>query len=894
MRKYCMTISLIVLVALFLMTSQGLAQKKTGTIRGTVKDETEAQLPGVTVEIMGEALMGSRSTITNTEGEFIFIALPVGRNYEVTFFLDGFQPLTRKNLRITIGGTVVLDIVLKPSALEEELTVTAEAPLVDVAKSSFSSNFDSEDLETLPTRRKTFFDLLMNTPGVTPAGPEEERVSAFGSASEDNAYYMHGVDISAPSTGAAWAWPMPDVIEEIEVTGFGAPAEYGNFTGAVINVLSRSGSNTFHGAVKYFFQHEKLTANNTPDEEWPFRRDHWHDVIFQLSGPIIKDKLWFFGSFQHLVDRKSAVASDPAYPTEYAMTPTAVVKLDFQLNKSNKITLWAHYEDYYYPWPVRPNKPYETVTAESAPCIAPTFEWLSMLSENTYLELKYGGFYTYLKDEPLDGDMTTPGHKDWSTGIYSENSLGYYHWKTNRTQVNASLTHFAQDFIEGDHEFKFGVQYNHGYSKAVWGYHGGVAYFDWAGYNYVKYDRLPAIYGGVVDQKGIFLDDTWNVTDRLTLNLGLRFDWNKGKIPDFEQLDGNEEPTGTVIPGIPDAIDWKNISPRIGLNYQITSDRKTLFRATYGRYYNALIVGDLQDVTPARSTTYASWYSWTRGAYDIPAWTWEPLTESGLDPNLEPEYTDQFSISLEREIFSDFSLSATAVYKKTQNVIGLLNSTAQFTEIPVLDPHTGNILMVYDTPDGKYEYLTNTGDEPTYQALMLVANKRLSNNFSFYASFTWSKSWYKAKGYVDKNEILNAEDVPRWRDRRWMAKFGGAYFAPFGIVVGTNIIWQQGLPWARSIVVKGLTDQGWGSDTVYAEPFGSRRFPNSFYCDVKIEKSFRFYDRVAVKACVDILNLFNLDTNLAWVSTVGTNANWMVPTDIILPRRIIAGVRLEF
>ena len=294
MKKYCLVFSLIVLVALCLMVNQSFAQERTGTIRGVVNDNAGAPLPGVTVEIKSESLMGSRSTITTSEGEFRFSALPVGRDYEAIFSLDGFQTLTRGNLRITMGGTVVLDIIMIPTSLQEEIFVTAESPLVDVAKSSFSSTYDSEILESLPTRRYTFFDMVQASPGLTPGSPGSSRVSAFGGGDQDNAYYYQGIDISAPSTGAAWNWPMPDVIEEVEVTGVGAKAEYGNFTGAVINVLSKGGSNSFHGAVKYFFQHEKLTGNNTPDVKWPYHLEHCHDAIFQFSGPIVKDNICFF------------------------------------------------------------------------------------------------------------------------------------------------------------------------------------------------------------------------------------------------------------------------------------------------------------------------------------------------------------------------------------------------------------------------------------------------------------------------------------------------------------------------------------------------------------------------------------------------------------------------
>lgn len=892
MRKYYMLLSLIVLVALLLIANQGFSQKRTGTIRGTVKDEAGEPLPGVTVEVRGEALMGSRSTITNPEGEFRFPYLPVGRDYETTFSLDGFQTLTRKNLRITMGGAVVLDIVLKPSPLEEEVTVTAESPLVDIEKSSFSSTFGSELLESLPTRRFTFFDMVQASPGLTPSDRGSSRVSAFGSGDQDNAYYIQGIDISAPSTGAAWPWPMPDIIEEVEVTGVGAPAEYGNFTGAVINVLSKSGSNTFHGTVKYFFQHDKLTDNNTPDETWPFHRDHWHDAIFQLSGPIIKDKLWFFVSVQHYLDRCTGVGADPAYPPEHAMTPTIVGKIDFQLNRKNKLSLWAHFENYKYPYdPPTEYRPYETCSNEKAPAIAPTFEWLSMLSDNTYFEIKYGGFYTYLKYDPVDGDMETPGHYDWYTGYYSENAMTFYHWKTNRTQINGSITHYAQDFLEGNHEFKFGVQYNHGYHNLIWGYWGGVMYYDWMGYPYAAYFRLPSYYSGVNDQVGVFVDDTWEVTDRLTLNLGVRFDYNHGEIPDLNELDKFEEPTGKVIPGIPDAADWKNISPRLGINYQLTPDRKTIFRASYGRYYNALILEDVARATPAKAPLYGYGYNWATGGYDDLWYVWSPLTDLGLDPDLKAEYTDQLSVALEREILPNFSLSATFVYKKTKNIIGDANTAAQYEEIQVLDEHSGEYLTVYNqlSPIQNFYLITNNGDEMTYRGLMLVANKRLSNNFQFYASFTWSRAWYKPKGYRDKNSLVNGEG-PTDRDRRWMAKFGGAYFAPFGIVLGTNVIWEQGSPWERHI--RASLNQG--SRSINAEPAGSRRFPNHLYFDLKLEKSFKIYDRYKATISFDVVNLFNMDTNLEWVSTLADSPSWMVPTSIVLPRRAIVGLRIEF
>jgi len=210
------------LVVAFLAVDPAFAQRRTGSIRGTVKDESGEPLPGVAVELKGPALMGTRTETTDASGEFRFLALPIGADYEATFTLEGFQPTANKSLRVTIGGTITLDIILKPAAISTELTVVAQAPLVDVTKTSFSSNYTAETLETVPTRRYTFFDMVQASPGITNESQEDSRASAFGSERKSNAYYINGLDISAPSTGAAWPWPMPDIIAEIEVTGIGA------------------------------------------------------------------------------------------------------------------------------------------------------------------------------------------------------------------------------------------------------------------------------------------------------------------------------------------------------------------------------------------------------------------------------------------------------------------------------------------------------------------------------------------------------------------------------------------------------------------------------------------------------------------------------------------------
>ena len=158
MSKSFLKLLFLSLVIMLLLADQGFAQRQTGAIRGMVKDEQGEPLPGAAIELKGVALMGVRTTTSEADGGFRFMNLPVGGDYELTFTLQGFQTLTSKNHRVSIGGTIVLDIILKPATLATEVTVLATSPLVDVEKSSFSSTFNSQTLDTLPTRRYTFFE----------------------------------------------------------------------------------------------------------------------------------------------------------------------------------------------------------------------------------------------------------------------------------------------------------------------------------------------------------------------------------------------------------------------------------------------------------------------------------------------------------------------------------------------------------------------------------------------------------------------------------------------------------------------------------------------------------------------------------------------------------------
>jgi outer membrane receptor for ferrienterochelin and colicin len=183
---------------------------------------------------------------------------------------------------------------------------------------------------------------------VSPATSTSSRSQAFGGSTNDNSYQLDGTDFTAPFTGAAWPWPNTDAIEEVQVLQLGASAEYGNVQGAVFNVVTRQGSNAFHGDGNFYYMNSGLTGRNTTDAQddgLPYHRDEFKDTTWQIGGPLRKDKLWFFGSFQYQKDADSQPGTDPAFPAR-SSAKRIFWKVNYQVNQNNKIQAQEH-DDFY-------------------------------------------------------------------------------------------------------------------------------------------------------------------------------------------------------------------------------------------------------------------------------------------------------------------------------------------------------------------------------------------------------------------------------------------------------------------------------------------------------------------------------------------------------------------
>lgn len=900
-------------------------QRLTGKIMGTVSDEENGPLPGVTVELASPALMGGiYSEVTSAKGTYRFINLPPGM-YTLVFSLKGFETVKRLDIKVSVDTTVTQDIVLKVAAIEESMTVVASSPLVDVTKSGLTTTFGKELLEQLPSGRFTFFDVVKQAPGLIMNTQEGDRIVAYGSNYESSDYQLDGVDIRNLDVGSPWQWVNPDVFAEVETTGIGAPAEYGQFTGVVINIVTKSGGNAFAGSLSYYGQFPKLVADNNPTPgTYSYHRDKFLDASFSLGGPILKDRLWFFGSYERKEDSYTAWLSDPEFPAN-TIGDKAFFKLSSQIGKNHRLVGSLYYEYFDIPDPLTPYVTQEALAAEKGknPTWNLMYTWL--ISNKAFLDLKYGGWRSTDDWLPIHSSLDTPSRYNGDTGIISEGVWWPWKYAVSRQQASASLSYFAEDFLGGNHDFKIGVQYNRGTAENVGGYTGGRFYYDFTyeyyGYLYeyhFKYEQDVFSYGGVVDSMVTFVDDSWQIGKRLTLNLGLRFDHSVGSIQSFPVYKGWEK-TGATTPEVPDVVRWTTISPRVGLAFQLTSDKKTLLKASYGRYYDALLMSNWN--WPGPNVT-----DWTAFSLDGTEWVQFDKIPGAMnytvDPKLKNPYADQFSIGLERELGPNLSIGATYIYKHEKNLIGWEDRGATYEQVEMISPDNGRSYPVWNQTSGMEtnDYwitqpsLFGEKFEQTYKAVLFSLTKRYSDNWQLNASLTWSRMeglnnaahvmnqqamiWYTRYYAQDPNDLINARSYLN-HDRTWVLKVSASYTFPWDILAGVNYLYQTGRP--IPTFVRVFPDQG--ERIILAEPRGADRFPAWSLLDFRLQKTFTVYKTVRLSAIIDIFNLLNSNTLIGYRAdnppTIHPgydlwNKSYHKADDIFFPRRAQVGLRLEF
>ena len=958
-------------LALIVVVLAGLlpAQAPTGKIVGKVVDQEGLPLPGVSVEATGVRLIGKATAVTDGQGGYRLLALPPGA-YTVIYSLPGFQTVTRKDIILELEKTITLDISLAPGKLEEEVTVIGQSPLIDVKSTARGATLNKQVFATLPKGRN--FDSLLNTvPGVSRenllAG-----TSVDGASGAENMYYVDGINTNNLVNGVSAQNVNYDFVEEVQFKSSGYNAEYGGSLGGVVNVLTRSGGNAFHGEVLAYYQDEKLTgrrqdtlnfnnANNARASYYSWNdyegKDTWQNLEagFNLGGYIIKDKLWFFGS---VIPNHSYVNRTLDYNVQNAnlirdvqtkqTSWNAQAKLSAQVFKNLRLTAsfvngltvvrgpGLRFNAGEVPTGL-PVMPLSWNASQTTNYNALGFNYPNMSASvtadlvvsNSLLVNVRAGYFMTDQNHQLPGPESTPRYVFQMEQPYSyaptTNDIALWpeipsalrhgsNWSSyplaglsntkkflaEKYNANFDVSYYLN--LAGEHSFKAGFQFiRQGEdvdSAAVnpmiylawdqtfdaYGTNYGRGKYGWYG---VRNNDVTGAYGSLYqafsNQWAIYLQDSWTIANRLTINAGVRTE--SEYIPNYS--------SDPLYADVKKPVNFRfkdKISPRLGFIYDVFGNASLKVFGSFAIY---------QDVMKLNMAANAlGGFKWKSAYYSLDEYDYTKIGVNGyypgtlytildhrspvfdtIDPNMKPFTQREISLGLDKRLNDNLSFSARVVNKSV--LWGI-------EDCGVYVPGIGEVYY-YCNPGGsfinqKYAESRAAGlmepgspDMPKakreYWGVNVGIDKRLSNHWLFGFSYTFSSLRGNYSGLANADEqgrnspngerafdlwhfsfdkSLNPIDGVLPTDRPHFFKLYGSYVFPFGLTVGTVMQAMSGVP---------LTEV-WNVDGPGFFPYNRAnlgRTPFLFTADLYAEYSLKL-GRYSVLLSANISNAFNAQT----------------------------------
>jgi outer membrane receptor protein involved in Fe transport len=904
------------------------AQTATGGIRGFVKDDTGAVLVGVTVEATSPARIGAAAVdVTDVQGLYRFENLAVGQ-YSVTFMLQGFSGVKREGIRVEVGRTIQVDVGMKIGNVEQSITVTGESPVVDALHAGVTTNFNSELLANIPTARQSYFDVVTFAPSVRiNAVPNDSRFVIMGSSSDQNSFQYDGVDISAVSNGGVWDFPSPDIMQEVEVKTTGASAEYFNFQGGVVNIVTKSGSNTFRGSWSGYDIPHAWVGNNTPNEQFPYDVHFSYQTTFEVGGPVRKDRVWFYGIAPYGRGLTTGVGVDPSLPANAGWNFKPFFKTT--VRPSAKDTFDVTLDDNRFCCGATASRttPIYAQSVEHGHNPVVAAHYTRTFGSATLFELKGGGIYIRDNFTPFSDDFVTPQRTDSGTGLTSGNGATGSRQVHNRTTIDASVAHSASDFIKGSHDFKFGFQTQYATQKTNTLTFGNVTYTDLNGAPYTATYKTPAVIGGRIRQYGTYAQDNWTVNDRLTLNLGVRFDRTLGDIPALDSqttliginTTALSDVSNTTYPAVPTLITWNSVSPRLGLTVRLDRAGRTVLKSNYGRFFGKLATSMFNSAAPGNTPTDTEKYDKATGKYSILQSLVNNQTNFAVDPGLRNQYTDQFFVGVERQLVANMGIDFEFIYKKEGDFLRMTDARGAYVPVVVnalLPGGTAVPVTAYNrtSPSSQslFEVVNRTDLNQDFKSFVFQLNKRFSTNWQAVASYTYQNSQAYGVGTISgntqqdfsslsstggfgrtPNDLVNAYG-PTATNSPNSIKLSTTYKAPWDFNLGLRYSYEQGRPYGPLFIVRGFNQ---GSVTVLSEPRGAFTLPATNDFQIRFDKDFTLAGSQRVRLSMDIFNVFNAATVLTLQNNLSqsTAANPFGQTQtIVRPRTVQLAARYQF
>jgi hypothetical protein len=931
---------LLIAVALVLsVVSVAAAQLGAGSLSGTVSDDQSAVLPGVTVTLTGSDR--SASAVTDEAGKFRFLNLAPG-TYTLTLAVQGFTTVKRDGIAVRVGANTDLPIRMTLGAVAETVTVTGASPIIDVKSTSTATNFTTDELQRIPTSRDPFA-LMRGVPGVLVdrvniGGNETGQQSNFsskGTRPQDASWTMDGVEITdMAAAGASPTYFNFDNFEEIQVSTAGNAVT--SRTGGIgLNLVVKRGTNQFLGGVRAYYNDERMEADNVPDElralgvtkDTSDHNQQISDYGFELGGPIVRDKAWFYGSYS-IQDVRLVRSAGRAIDRTQLKNPN--LKLNYQATKNDMIS-FLYFDGFKIKEGRLPgvtgilfNAPSATFNQDNA--YADSFlHGLWKVSDDhvfgsrMFVSGKYAYYNTGFGLVPAGG-LDMQAGQNFATGeSFGSFSQSLFHRPQHTVNVD------AQSFIGlggGTHDVKYGVG---------WRRVDATASVLWPGNMILGIERSGGLEAQVFREGSggnrarylnLYVADTISM-NRLTLDIGLRFDRQNGRALPSETRANKAFPDvvpGIVFAGYESPFTWSTVSPRAGATYALDEARRTILRASYARYaaqLNTGLVGALNPTSVAGSATYR-WNDLNgdhfaqAGEVDLnnfitaaggfnPANPTAVASANVLDPDLQAPVTTSVVAGMDRELMPNLALTLGYSYTRTTDMFGNFTFNIGPRVGVTLDDYlpgagfSGTIPleggMSYNVPSfiprqaavdaGGRGFVTKNvpGYSTDYHGLEIGLNKRLSNRWMGRIGFAWNNARGNPTPTVTEPLQDAGQLAPQsggsgsgtiYINAKWQFNANAMYQGPFGLELSANVFGRQGYPFP---IIRSGSAATLGADSnlqVLVSPeVDTFRYPNLWNTDVRVARAFRPRD-LNIRLMLDVFNVLNANTAMVRVNNVAS------------------------
>lgn len=847
------------------------AQAASAVIAGTISDTQGGVLPGVTITVTNAESGTVRTAVSEADGKYRVAGLAPGR-YNLNAELPGFQTVEVKDLTLVIGQEYTRDFQLGLSTLQESVTVTGEAPIVEATKTEVSTVVTAEQIAMLPVQDRTALSLSLLLPGtavdVTRPKRNATNVGA-GVTTSGTTYLVDGLSNAVAKSGEQRHDIPESAIREFSVHTTQVPAQYGQRAGGVVQIVTKSGTNDFHGDAFEFFRNQKMTRNDIFTQQQidagradpRYKRNQYGA---SLGGPIIRNKLHFFGTFERTRENSYFTVNAPVqfYPTMAgsfeggSFTNIFFGRGDYQINtKQNLFYRYVNqHTEFFCSGCGGTNAAFSSLDnfiPRDMHAIGHTWVLSNRMLNEFYFMRATASDRNYMNQDYtpasiLNNVVTMPaslgGGQYIGTQQYRFPTLvwgGQQCLWPCRTGTMTTFTE-AQETLSltaGNHNWKFG---------------GSIQYFpthEWAASNpgtwsfpldqffdplnpTFSFDSLrspnqftasfPNVYRDIVNHTyGAYVSDEWKPAGGLTLNLGLRYDWQTGVWN--ENHSQSEYPRPLPYVDFASRGDWNNVGPRAGFAWDVARDGRTVIRGGYGLVFNNItnatqgneITALKQNSIIINNPTYPDPYG---GRDPLSFVSTAPPNVNILNNDLVNSPVHTYTFGGSRQLRADTAINIDGVYQTAHDWPTVEN---------INTPRTPGVAATRPLPEWGQILSTDPVGEWTYKALLVRLEKRLSNRYQYMVSYTLAKQDGNYGGTGNNPDqvgisqgggITNYYDPavdkgPQASDRRHALVISDAFQLPYDVVLGTIFNFRTTSPFSARAGVD-LNGDGTNNDYV--------------------------------------------------------------------------------